>query len=479
MSLKKVAISGMVWTFAQQFSTQLIAFAVSIVLARLLLPAEFGLIAMIAIFMGVGNALINSGLTQSLIRTEDASEIDFSTVFYFNLAGSVLVYFAVYIGAPYIAIFYDQPTLTAIVRVYSIIFIINAFGAIQTTRLTKIMDFKTQMKISVPSLILSSIVGITMAYHGYGVWSLVASAVVKSLAGTIQLWFWAKWVPLWAFSISKFRQHFNYGFKMMLSSLLDIVFSNGYYIIIGKFFAPAQVGYFGRANTLQQLPVSNISAMLDKVTFPLFATIQNDDVKLKSVYKRIMQMVVFLIAPTLIIMAFLAEPLFRFLFTEKWLPAVPYFQIICINGILFPIHNYNLTVLKVKGLSHLFLKLEIVKKIVIVAVIAASLPFGIYGLLYGSVIASIICFFINTHYSGKLIDYSAWQQTKDLIPILFWAFIAGLAVYGLDLGLAAIKIHDFFRLILGTIVGIASFGAFAYFFKLESYKELKTIILRK
>lgn len=479
MSLKKTAISGMIWTFAQQFSTQLIAFGVSIVLARLLLPAEFGLIAMIAIFMGVGNALINSGLTQSLIRTPDASEIDFSTVFYFNLAGSILVYLMVYAGAPYIADFYNQPTLMAIIRVYSIIFIINAFGAVQTTRLTKMLDFKTQMKISVPSLIISSIVGITMAYNGYGVWSLVASAIVKASAGTIQLWFWAKWTPIWAFSVEKFKQHFNYGFKMMLSSILDILFSNGYYIIIGKFFAPAQVGYFGRANTLQQLPVSNISAMLDKVTFPLFATIQNDDVKLKSVYKRIMQMVIFLIAPTLIFMAFLAEPLFRFLFTEKWLPAVPYFQIICINGILFPIHNYNLTILKVKGLSHLFLKLEVVKKIVIVAVIGASFPFGIYGLLYGSVLASIICFFINTHYSGKLIDYSAWQQTKDLLPIMFWALVAGAAVYILDYGLASLHFYDFFRLLIGSLFGIVLFGAFAFFFKLESYKELKTIILRK
>lgn len=479
MSLKKQALSGMGWTFFQQFSTQGILFVVSIVLARLLLPAEFGLIAMIGILIAVGNTLVDSGLSLSLIRTVDADEEDFSTVFYFNLAFSILIYIIVFLIAPYVSLFYNQPILINVIRIYGLIFIINSFSTVQTTRLTKLMDFETQMKVSIPSLVVSSVVGISMAYSGYGVWSLVISAVVRSTLNTVQLWFWSKWTPLWSFSTEKFRYHFNYGSKFLFSSILDIMFLNAYAIIIGKFFAPATLGYYNRADTLQQLPVLNISNVLNKVTFPLFVTIQDDDVRLKIVYSKIMKMVIFLVAPILIIMAFLAEPLFRFLFTEKWLPSVPYFQILCINGILFPIHSYNLAILKVKGYSSLFLKLEIFKKIMIVVIVAIAFQFGIYGLLYGSVVASLLAFFINTHYSGKFLNYPAWSQIKDLLPTIFIALIAGSGSYGIDYLLKIENVSDFFRLLLGGFGGVLLFVSIALLFNFDSYKELKSIILRK
>jgi O-antigen/teichoic acid export membrane protein len=341
------------------------------------------------------------------------------------------------------------------------------------------MDFETQMKVSIPSLVVSSVVGISMAYSGYGVWSLVISAVVRSTLNTVQLWFWSKWTPLWSFSTEKFRYHFNYGSKFLFSSILDIMFLNAYAIIIGKFFAPATLGYYNRADTLQQLPVLNISNVLNKVTFPLFVTIQDNDVRLKIVYSKIMKMVIFLVAPILIIMAFLAEPLFRFLFTEKWLPSVPYFQILCINGILFPIHSYNLAILKVKGYSSLFLKLEIFKKIMIVVIVAIAFQFGIYGLLYGSVVASLLAFFINTHYSGKFLNYPAWSQIKDLLPTIFIALIAGSGSYGIDYLLKIENVSDFFRLLLGGFGGVLLFVSIALLFNFDSYKELKSIILRK
>ncbi len=479
MSLKQKAISGMFWTLIQQFITQSIGFVVSIILARLLLPAEFGLIAMLGIFMGLGTALINSGLTQSLIRTQDADEEDFSTVFFFNLIGSLLIYGIIFVMAPFIAAFYNQNLLTSIIRVYSVTFIINAFSAIQTTRLNKKMDFKTQMKVSIPSLIIGSTVGITMALIGYGVWSLVWSAIIQALAATIQLWYWSKWKPVWVFNWAKFNHHFHYGVKLMFSSILDIIFTNAYTIIIGKFFAPAQVGFYNRADTLQMLPVGNISSIITKVSFPLFASIHNDDVRLKSVYKRIMQMVIFLVAPTLVLMAVLAEPLFRLLFTEKWLPAVPYFQILCVNGILYPIHGYNLQILNVKGRSDLFLKLEIIKKILIAVVILISFRFAIYGLLYGSVITSILCFFINTHYSGKFLNYTAWQQTKDLLPIIVLSIVVGFSVYFFDGLLLTISENDFVRLLSGSFIGVMLFASFAFVFKMDSLTELIYIIKRK
>ncbi len=479
MSLKNQALSGVFWSSMQLFGTQAIGFGVSLILARLLLPAEFGLIAMLGVFIGLGTTLINSGLTNSLIRTENLDDEDFSTVFFFNLAGSLIIYIIIFLAAPLIADFYDQELLTVIVRVYCITFIINAFSAIQNARLTKMLDFKTQMKVSVPSIIMGSIVGVFMAYNNYGVWSLVWSGIVQSLASTIQLWYYSKWRPLWIFNRQKFSYHFHYGVKLMFSGVLDTLFTNAYTIIIGKFFAPAQVGFYNRAETLQMLPVGNISSIITKVSFPLFSTIQNDDVRLKSAYKRIMQMVIFLVAPTLILMSVLAEPLFRILFTEKWLPAVPYFQILCFNGILYPIHSYNLQILNVKGRSDLFLKLEVIKKIIVVVIILVTFQFGIYGLLYGSVIASILAFFVNTYYSGKFLNYPAWEQTKDLLPIIFLSLLIGGLVYFFDQQLKTIFLYDLSRLIFGVLLGVALFAIAAYIFKMSSLKEIIDIIKRK
>jgi teichuronic acid exporter len=479
MSLKNQALSGVYWSSIQLLGTQAIGFGVSLILARLLLPAEFGLIAMLGIFIGLATTLINSGLTQSLIRSEKLEDEDYTTVFYFNLAGSVVIYIAIYFAAPLIAGFYNQDLLTSIVRVYCITFIINAFSAIQTTRLTKMMDFKTQTKVTVPSLVIGSIVGIVMAYNDYGVWSLVWSGIAQAAAATMQLWYWAKWRPLWAFNMVKFKLHFHYGVKLMLSGILDIIFTNAYTIIIGKFFLPAQVGFYTRAETLQMLPVGGVSSIITKVSFPLFSAIQNDDVRLKSIYKRIMQMVIFLVAPTLILMAVLGEPLFRFLFTEKWLPAVPYFQILCFNGILYPIHSYNLQILNVKGRSDLFLKLELIKKTLVVLVILISFQYGIYGLLYGSVISSILAFFINTHYSGKFLNYTAWEQTKDLLPIIGIAVFTGIIVYFIDQLMILNFLNDFSRLSLGALAGVITFVTAAFLLKMSSLTELLDIIKRK
>lgn len=478
-TLKKQAISGVFWSSLQQFGSQGIGFIVSIVLARLLLPAEFGLIAMIGIFMGIGATLMNAGLASSLIRTDNPTQEDYSTVFYFNLVGSLLMYILIYFTAPFIATFYKQEILVTIIRWYAIIFIINAFAIIQTTRLTKLLDFKTQMKISIPATILSGIVGVIMAYLGYGVWSLVVMAITQSLASTIQLWIYSNWMPSWVFNKEKFKYHFKYGYKLTLSGVLDTLFVNVYIIIIGKIFAPAQVGFYQRANTLKQLPVTNIGAILNKVTFPLFAEIKNDDVRLKNVYKKIMQVVLFLVAPLLLIMAALAEPLFRFLFTEKWLPAVPYFQILVFNGILYPIHSYNLNILKVKGRSDLFLKLEIMKKTLVLIVVLVSFQFGIYGLLYGSVLTSVLAFLINTHYTGKYLNYTSWEQAKDLIPIIFLAICCGALVFFIDGIFKDNMRYDILRLLIGSVIGITTYLILAYIFKMNSLTEIRTIFQRK
>ncbi len=478
MSLRKQATSGMVWTFAQQFGNQLIGFVVSLILARLLLPEEFGLIGMIAIFIAIGNSLLNSGLTQSLIRGEDLDQEDFSTVFYFNVAASILLYVLLYFLAPIIADFYDRPILINIVRVYCLTFITSAFSAVQMARLTKSMDFKTLAIIGIPSNILGGIVGVTMAYMGYGVWSLVWSYMCTTLGRTIQLWIYSKWSPSFMFSKAKFKDHFNFGYKLTLSGLLNTIYDNIYIIVIGRFFSASQVGLYTRAQTMKQLPVTNLSNALNKVTYPLFSKIQNDDVRLKRVYKQLMQMVVFVITPVLVFMAVLAEPLFRFLFTEKWVPAVPYFQILCATGILYPIHMYNLNVLKVKGRSDLFLKLEVIKKIVITITVIIALQFGIFALLYGQVLTSIIAFIINTHYTGKFINYNTIEQSKDISPVLFYAFICGAGIYFFDRMFLA-NFMDIIRILGSSILGSLVYLLFAYFFQFDIFNHFKKLILRR
>lgn len=478
MSLKKQATIGFVWTFAQQFGNQLIGFVVSVILARILLPEEFGLIGMIAVFVAVGNTLLHSGLTKSLIRGENLDNEDYSTVFYFNLIVSILVYMIVYFLSPFIAEFYGQSILIDLLRVYCISFIISAFSAVQLARLTKFMDFKTQTIIAIPSAIVGGVVGIAMALLGFGVWSLVWSSVISSAVNSTQLWIYSKWTPDLSFNYKKFKSHFNYGYKLTLSELLDRVFSNIFLIVIGKYFSPAQVGFYTRAETMKQLPVSNISNAINRVTFPLFVSIQNDEVRLKRVYKKLMQMVVFVITPVLILLAVLAEPTFRFLFTEKWLPAVPYFQILCVTGILYPLHSYNLTVLNVKGRSDLFLKLEVFKKALIIIALVITIPLGIIAMLIGQVVISILAFFINSHYTGKYINYTALQQLRDVLPTFILASLMGAIVFLLDF-YGLVLYSDIIRIIIGGIVGSSIYLFMAYQLKFESFQELSKLIFKK
>ena len=476
MSFKKKALTGLFWSSIQSFGTQGVSFVISIVLARLLLPEEFGLIAMITVFIGIGNTLLNAGLGQSLIRTKDPTEEDYSTVFFFNLIGSLIVYVIVYFSAPWIASFYDQPLLVDIVRWYSIIIVINAFSMVQITRLTKQVDFKTQMKVSLPATVLSGFLGVFFAYKGYGVWSLVWMAILNSILNMLFLFYNTKWLPSLIFHADKFNYHFSFGYKLTLSGLLDIVFNNAYNVIIGKYYQPAILGFYDRANKIKNLPVQTLSMVVSRVTYPIFAEFKDDNVRLKSAYKKVMQLLVFIIAPLLLILSALAEPLFRFLFTEKWLQAVPYFQILCWNGILYPVHAFNLNILKVKGRSDLFLKLEIVKKTMILLVLFVSFQYGIYGLLYGSIVTSVLAFFINTYYTGKFIHYKSFDQAKDLVLTILIAFASSLFVSFEDSYLLNYTSVDVVRLIAGGLTGLVTFITLACLFKLDALSEITQIL---
>ena len=437
------------------------------------MPEEFGLIGMLAIFMGLGVVLFEGGLTSSLIRSNDLEKDDYSTVFYFNIIGAFLVYILIFVLSPFIADFYDQPALTAITRVYCFSFIISAFGTVQNTILTKELKFKKQVLISVPALLISSVVGIVMAYYGFGVWSLVASFLVNAFFTTLFLWLTSDWYPSLDFNKEKFKMHFNYGYKLTLSGILDVIFTNIYQIIIGRYYSAARVGYYTRANSLMMLPIGNISGALNKVIFPIFSKVQDDIERFKDAYKKVMQMVLFLVTPIIVLMAFLATPLVSFLFGAKWLPIVPIFQIICFTGILYPIHLYNLIVLQVKGRSDLFLKLEVLKKVLIVIILIISYYFGFYALLYGQIIFSVIALFINTHYAGKMLKYGVLAQLRDICPIFVLGALMGFFIYIIDIIMRSQL--DILRLLAGSFSGILIYVFFAWLIKFDSINDIKKL----
>ncbi|KQO33266.1 hypothetical protein ASF10_18060 [Flavobacterium sp. Leaf82] len=474
MSLKKQALQGFIWSFLQQFSTQLITFLVQIILARILLPAEFGLIGMLTVFIGVGTALFEGGMTTSLIRVSKTDSKDYSTVFFFNLGVSLLIYILFFFSAPYIAQFYKQPVLTDIARVYGLSFVFLAFGTVQNTILTKEMKFKKQAFITFPALLIGSLGGVFFAYNNYGVWSLVYSMLLTNFLTSIFLWFSSNWRPQFIFDIDRFKLHFHFGYKMTISGLLDTIFTNIYQIIIGRLYNPVTVGYYTRANSLMMLPVGNVSAALNKVVFPLFAKVQDDISALRAAYKKIMLIVLFIITPIIVLMALLANELVAFLFTEKWLPIVPMFRIICLSGILYPLHLYNLMILQVKGRSDLFLKLEIIKKVVLIFIIIISVLFGFTGLLIGSVIASIIALFINTYYAGSIIDYTMKQQLLDILPVFVISTCMGLLVFIVNNYLS--DYNNISRLILSSIIGIIVYVFLALIFKFQTIKDIRNII---
>lgn len=478
MSLKQQALSGMFWTFAQQFGSQLISFVVSIILARLLLPSDFGIIAVFSVLMAIGNVLIESGLTNSLIRSSQTDDSDLSTVFYFNIVISIIVYFLLLLIAPWVSIFFKIPQLTNIIRIYAIVLPVGAFSAIQRTLLTKRLDFKTQLKVQIPSLLIGGILGIAFALSGFGVWSLVYMAITQSALSSLQFWLYSKWRPKKVFDRGKFHFHFSFGYKLALSGLLDIIFQNIYTIVIGKFFNSTQLGYYNKANSMQQLPINSITIPLNRLTYPLFAKIQNDDERLKNVYRQLMKMVIFLIAPLMTMLGVMAEPMFRFLITEKWLPAVPYFQILCIAGILYPIHAYNLNILQVKGRSDLFLKLEIIKKILTAVMVTLTLKYGIIALLWGRVVSSFIGLIINCHYSGKYLQYNVWKQLSDLLPSFLLSASVGATILLLDKNIL-IVFSDFIRLTAGGLSGTLLYVGLAYIFKFKELTEAKDMLLRK
>ncbi len=474
MSLKQKTIYGAAWSFAEALFLKGLSFVAMLFLARWLGPADFGLIGMIAVFIGIGTSLVDSGMSSSIIRTKDADDADFTTVFYMNMAMSLLVYALMFYSAPYIAMFYKQEVLINIIRVYCLIFIISAFSAVQLAILNKEMRFKRMTLLNAPSIIIGVGIGLYMGYNKYGVWSIITMYMTSQIVLSVLLWITGSWKPSLNFSKEKLKYHYNFGYKIMLSGLLDTIFKNSYQIIIGKFFPVQTLGHYERAKRFNEYPSVTITGILGKVTYPMLAQLQDDPPRLSMIYRRLLRMAFFIIAPLMLGLAAMAEPLFDLVLGPEWVPAVPYFQILSLAAILHPIHAFNVNVLKVYGRSDLFLKLEIFKKSFLTLALIIGFQFGVIGLVWSGVFTSVISLAINTYYSSKLIDYSTKRQFLDMLPILLLAGLTFLLMYYsvylfMDFG-------NITQLTIATLLGITFYLLIHSFFKASPLYDLVTII---
>jgi len=474
-SLKDKTVKGVIWSAVDRFSAQGIQFVFSILIARLLVPEDYGVIAMLGIFMAVSQTFIDSGFGTALIRKIDRTETDFSTVFYFNIVVAAVFYLILFFSAPAIARFYETPLLESVTKVVALNLIINSLSGIHHAKLSIAIDFKSRAKISILTTLLTGAVGLWMAYAGYGVWALVVQHLCSSILRTVMLWIIVKWKPKLIFSWKSFKELFSFGSKLLASGLLDTVYNNLYTLIIGKVFSPSTLGLYSKASVLAQFPSSNITSVLQAVTFPVLSSIQNEEERLADAYKRFLKLSAFVVFPLMIGLAAVADPFIRIALTDKWEGAIYLLQIICFWMMWYPIHAINLNILQVKGRSDYFLKLEIIKKIQGVLVLCITVPMGIVAMCYGSVISSVICLVWNTHYTKKLIGYGFFAQMRDLLPILIHSLVMG--------GIVAIVVHFvptlWLKMIVGVLSGIIYYIVGAYVMKFPEMNELLTILKLK
>jgi len=471
-SLQRKTIHGVIWNGLSNFTNLGISFIVGIVMARLLTPDDYGLIGMIAVFMGISYLFSNCGFGSALIRKSDMNDEDVSTAFFFNIIVASICYIILFFSAPAIAKFYDKPILIEIVRIQSLTIIIGAFGMVQGTLYRKRLDFKTPMKIGVISNVVSSIFGLVFAFKGFGVWSLVCLNIASSIVGTVLNWLYSPWRPQLVFSRSSIHYLFGYGSKLTASGLLDAIYSNIYPIVIGKFFSPASLGFYTKAQSFAKLPSQNVTNVIQAVTFPVLSTIQDDNQRLSDDYRRLLKMSAYIIFPLMIGLAAVASPFIRVLITDKWAQSIIYLQIICFSLMWYPIHAINLNLLQVKGRSDLFLRLEIIKKIVGVSIMFFTIPMGLIAMCVGNVITSVLCLFINTYYTGKLINVGYLRQMYDLLPILIMSLIMGTCVY------FAITLFEnqLLKLVVGIVVGIVVYFMLSFITSNSQLKELINIV---
>lgn len=467
-SLKSATVKGIGWSAVDNFSQQAVTFVVSVVLARLLSPDDYGLLGIITIFTAVCNTFVNAGFTTALIRKKDATDDDYNTVFIVNMITSIILYVLIFFLSPYIAVFFNRSELTDLTRVSSLAIIIGAMALVQQTILTKRIDFKTQTKITLVSSIGSGIIGIAMAVLGFGVWSLITQLLSSQVLRTVLLWIVNKWIPQLRYSSKSFHELFGFGWKIMVSWLLETIWKEMYQVVVGKFYSPATLGQYTRSRQFSNLFSSNFTNVIQRVTYPVLSSIQDDKERLLLAYRRILKTTMFITTICMFSLGAVSEPLLYCLIGPKWHEAAIYLPLICLAGCLYPLHAINLNMLQLQGRSDLFLGLEIVKKIVAVGPLCIGVFIGIIPMLYANIIAGVIAYFLNSYYSGKLLNYSSWMQIKDILPSFRIGFLVSISVFFMKY----LPLSYWLILPLQAIIGCVVFFAYCRMSNNEEYKDI-------
>lgn len=470
--LRSKTISGVLWNSVDLFGSQVMQFIVVMVVARILTPEHYGLVGMLSVFSSVARIFISGGFTQALIRKKNTTQDDLSTVFYFNLFVAALLYSALFIASPYIAAFYAEPDLTDLARVLFLTLIFDSLRIVQMSILVKKVNFKTTAQINLIVGACSGALGVVMALNGYGVWTLVIQRVVDSALAGVVAFIYQRWIPSWVFSRAAFRELFGFGSKMMVSNLLNEVYVNLTQLLIGKFYSPADLGNYSQAKKFQMLPINSVTGVIQSVTYPVLAEMQDDDERLKRSYRRIIGLIAFICIPLMAGLAVMAENLIVTLLTEKWRTAGVYLRYLSFIGMLYPLSAVNLNILKVKGRSDLYLRLELIKKAIGLLFMAVTIWYGVMALIIGQLIGGVIGFALNIAYSGGVIRYTVREQLLDLLPYCLLALACSASMlpaewFGLSIpAVTAVQ----------TVTGLLVYAAGAHLFKLEAYEELRTIV---
>ena len=470
--LKRKAVSSLVWRFMERCGAQGVSFVVSIVLARLLAPEVYGLIALVTVFTAILQVFVDSGMANALIQKKDADDLDFSSVFFFNLVMCIALYLLLFFCAPLIASFYHNPELTPVIRVLGVTLLIAGVKNVQQAYVSRTLQFKRFFFATLGGTIGAAVIGIAMAYLGFGIWALVAQNLFNAAADTVILWLTVRWRPRLRFSFARLKGLLNYGWKLLVSALLHSVYTNLRSLIIGKLYTPADLAYYEKGQSFPTLIVSNINTSIDSVLLPTMSGVQDNRETVKVITRRSIVTSSYLMWPMMVGLAAVAKPLVLLLFTEKWLTAVPFLQITCFALGLEPLQTANLNAIKAVGRSDIFLKLEIVKKAISIAILLLSMRFGVVAIAVSGLAYSVIATMFNAAPNRKLLDYSYFEQVKDILPSFALALLMGAVVYPISL----ISMPAILVLCMQVLVGAAVYVAMSAILKLEPfYYILNTI----
>ena len=462
---KNKVVKNFIWRLLERTGAQVVAFIVSLFLARMLDPSVYGTVAIVTVLTNIMQVFIDGGMANALIQKKNADDTDFSTVFYFNATLCLILYGLMFLAAPLIASFYGKPELTAIVRVLSLTLVVSGVKNVQQAYVSRHMIFKRFFFATVGGTVGAAVVGIIMAVMGFGVWALVLQHLLNAVVDTVILWITVKWRPKWVFSWERLKGLFSYGWKLLVSGLLEAVYNDLRQLIIGKFYSSADLAYFNKGKQFPQLIVNNVNISIDSVLLPTISAEQDNIVRVRGMTRRAIKTSTYIMAPLMMGMSFVAEPLVRLLLTEKWLPCVLYLRIFCITYMFYPIHTSNLNAIKALGRSDLFLKLEVLKKGIGVVVLSATMWFGVEAMAYSLLLTSVTSQIINSWPNQKLLNYSYFDQLKDILPGIALALAMGVCVYFVSyLGL-----NDVLTLLIQIPLGAAIYIGGSALFKLEAY----------